>query len=55
MQDEAVAKLMRTHVSTVSGYVQESQLRAASLLQYVLSTNGVTYTSLEPPAPLHVC
>ena len=40
VEDEAIAQLMRQHVSTVSGYVQESQLRATALLEYVLSTNG---------------
>ena len=49
VQDKAVAELMRRHVSTASGYVQESQLRAAALLQYVLSTNGVAYSPLHPP------
>lgn len=39
--DDAIADLMRTHIWYASGYVQENQLRAAALLQYLLSTNGV--------------
>ena len=39
--DEAIAQLMQQHIFIASGYVQESQLRATALLQYVLSTNGM--------------
>lgn len=39
--DDAIADLMRVHIWYASGYVQENQLRAAALLQYLLSTNGM--------------
>ncbi|DBA90224.1 TPA: hypothetical protein ACH3X1_003522 [Trebouxia sp. C0004] len=38
--DESIAALMSDHVARASGYVQENQLRATHLLQYVLGDNG---------------
>ena len=48
VQNEAIAELMRQHVWIASGYVQESQLRATTLLQYVLNTNGALLASHLP-------
>lgn len=38
--DESIAALMSDHVARASGYVQENQLRATHLLQYVLGDYG---------------
>ena len=40
MEDDSIAELMSGHVARASGYVQENQLRATHLLQYVLGDNG---------------
>ena len=41
--DESIAALMSDHVARASGYVQENQLRATHLLQYVLGDYGMAF------------
>ena len=50
--DESIAQLMRDHVARASGYVQENQLRATHLLQYVKNNHGVHYCSVATPSSL---